>query len=441
MRERCRFLVWGCAAVLSIGTPALAAWIPFGDLDATGWRSYIDDESPNWVETITIIAKPAADTLYIEIDKTFYDPMAGGGFSPIRIWFEKTDPQTAINRIVIADEVIGNETGSAWTDFHFYLDPVNEGDPVDQFSFDDSVGSPLALNFSDNDPAFSSGTYSGNDGYQNGPRAINFVDGWVDVGDAFRVSPTGPDIVIRTGPNATGFILREVPTPEPGTVLFLVGGAAVMFTVRKRSRRVLGVIVVCAGMFGATGVRTADAKLIPLGDSGWSAEAVAETSVSWIDTVGDTVRIEITKDFSGEPTVGTVWAPLQIRFKKTSAEAANRIVITSETVSNYTTSGWNQYHMVLAVPYSAQAQFITAPLPTVDHFSGVTFPDALKLDLQNGWVPVNDGFTAQNIAIDVTGFPVDRIFVLKEWPEVPEPVSLLLLAAGGGALARRRRPS
>ncbi len=199
------------------GATAFGHTIPLG---SSGWEAIIDDSLVGLVDLAVDQVTP--DAVYIEKAAEFTQGPGPGGFPAISILFRQTSPD-AVGSIVINDEIIQNNTGVDWTDFHFLL--VDGGDAVfdtnsvfDTSPFDNQYFSPDATEFSV-------------DGFGLGPAGTDAIvpDGgvWFPGNGAFN----GELIInVNVAPSApfTSFTLKEIPTPEPTSLVLLVLGSALL---------------------------------------------------------------------------------------------------------------------------------------------------------------------------------------------------------------------
>ena len=194
-----------------------------------------------------------------------------------------------------------------------------------------------------------------------------------------------------------------------------------------------------------------------LGNSGWTV-AVNEDwdiGVAVDDVTDDAVIVQIAKRFVGQPDEFGLMPAMYIEFIKTSEQAVNQIIITDEFVTNDTTETWIDYHMELVVSiFDPEAGFSLASNPSGDQFATVELSGSnghnglpTKFDFYNGYVPNNppsqDDFRPgyDSGAIIIVADPemqVGQRILLKEYPTIPEPVTLGLLLTGGLVLLKRR---
>ena len=147
----------------------------------------------------------------IDLDKTFTS------INPISLTFTVAHTDGGGNPYSVAESILNN-TGVAWTDFHYSINEPDRGQGVVFTQF--NTGSTLD-GFTLDDPNAS------------GPRNLNFT-GNLAAGDstnaAFSISPFDPG----AGNTAT-FVLTQVPTiPEPGTYAMLLAGLLLMGGIAKR---------------------------------------------------------------------------------------------------------------------------------------------------------------------------------------------------------------
>jgi hypothetical protein len=446
MRERNKKVLGLCILFLTLGIPAFATPIDPVDL-GNGWTATYDDAI-----SMNLVGITKFQPGYCEIDKIFV-----GSFTPITITFTRTgSSNNSPNTIVIRDEYVENQTGVTWTDYHISLESDNNNTLV---AFDASQGVPNALNYNEDSVAFDPVTFDNYAGLKTGPTtrgplAINFYGGALASGSAFQISPDGigPKMTIKIDPSCNTFTLSQVPTPEPATLIFLVVGLVGMNKLRSRvnpsSIKALVVLMAFGFVLFMSG-SSAQAGWINLTDTfgnnvGWSANVPEITkpeqaTISKVTIDGTKMIFEIVKTFTGAPT-DNQWGPLLISFRKDLATSPIKSFLIKETVYNQTTStsAWDIYGM--AIQLNPSVKFMTLPsMP--DQFSSMNFKTSAQteIDFNGGNVPQFTSFTVDKINIDVSGVTKDGSFKLKEWPMIPEPVSLVLLATGGLALIRRKR--
>ena len=157
------------------------------------------------------------------------DPDDLGLMQPMYVEFIK-DSEEALEKIIIADEFITNDTSTDWIDFHIEL-AVSIVDPEAGF------GVPT-------DPSgdqFETVIVSGTNGYNGLPTKIDFYDGVVSADppdqDDFRPGWHSGYITITANPEMEvghRILLKEYPTiPEPATLALLAATALVLFRQRR----------------------------------------------------------------------------------------------------------------------------------------------------------------------------------------------------------------
>ena len=146
---------------------------------------------------------------------------------------------------------------------------------------------------------------------------------------------------------------------------------------------------------------------------------------------------------------------MYIEFIKNSQQAVGQIIITDEFITNDTTEPWIDFHIELAVSiYDPEAGFSLATNPDGDQFSTVALSGSnghnglpTKIDFSGGLVPNNpqdqDDFrpgyySGSMVIIADPEMEVEQRIVLKEFPTIPEPATLVLLM-GGFVFLRRKR--
>jgi len=95
--------------------------------------------------------------------------------------------------------------------------------------------------------------------------------------------------------------------------------------------------------------------------------------------------------------------------------------------------------MAIVVPVQYQSNCTFIPTPQVDSFNTVCGQTSWNWSFSGGFVDVNEEFSAEDILINLTGFPVSTVFLLKQWSEVPEPMIWTLLIGGLPAVMCRKK--
>ena len=159
---------------------------------------------------------------------TFTQGPAPGGFPSIPITFTQVN-KNAVTQIVISEEIITNNTGVAWTDFHMRL--LDHGNAT----FDPSSG--FSTSPFDNQMFSSDNTAFWVDGFGLGPNGSNasvpsgtqwLPGAGVDGGELVI------NVVTQQEAPFTVFTLKETPSiPEPATLWLTAFGAVVLLSRRR----------------------------------------------------------------------------------------------------------------------------------------------------------------------------------------------------------------
>ena len=204
---------------------------------------------------------------------------------------------------------------------------------------------------------------------------------------------------------------------------------------------------------------TAGAAIHQLGDSGWSAAVNSEWDISFsVDGYTDrAVIIGIQKTFVGGPDEFGLMPAMYVEFIKDSQEAFEQIIITDEYIINGTTENWIDFHMELAIGASQRAGFCKYCIPSGDQFETVTLSGTngynelpTRIDFCDGLVPnapagentFRPGYAHDAIVIVTNpALQVGQRILLKEFPTIPEPATMLVLSLGalGFATAARKQ--
>jgi len=209
----------------------------------------------------------------------------------------------------------------------------------------------------------------------------------------------------------------------------------------------------------------AQGSLYPLGN-GWTMivnKNIQGTEPPYIyqPPQNDTVTIELEKNFFADSYDGQYYRPIQIEFMKTSADAASKIVINDEYITNATGHEWNGFDMHLMVDaLNPQAGFNSGVLPSGDQLEKVSFSENYGFDglpIQLSFADTdgsgvlssavdNDvfqpGYISGSIEIMINpNMAVGSRFGLKEIPvsHTPEPMTLALFGIGTLFLIRKKR--
>jgi hypothetical protein len=224
-------------------------------------------------------------------------------------------------------------------------------------------------------------------------------------------------------------------------------------SIAQKLRHLAVVAVVCGLSLSA------NAGVVPLGNSGW--QAVFDAGLDPFVTItvnsetSQAVFIRKAATFTQGP-VNTVFPPIDIVFMQTSANAVPFIVIDDEILTNQTGTTWGDFHFdvfgglakfdvarTAASGGPAPIGFSVAPYTTAQFANGDTTLDMFGgPGIPNGgvWTP---GAEPSGGQLWIDGNPATsgpfRVFTLKERPTIPEPASLGVLAFGALLIIRRRR--
>ncbi len=211
------------------------------------------------------------------------------------------------------------------------------------------------------------------------------------------------------------------------------------------------------------------ATVVPLGTSGWVAEipsiyeSSGKTFITWDIVLDDTVVIEIAKYFDSPTFEEGVGEPIWIKFRRTEDTSVSNIRIKDELIYNDTNTAWTDFHMILVdqagqnnqVSFNMDYAFEATdsnPFESIYYQTegGQIAGDgdiAKRIVFENGIAPSSstdpfalgkDGTKSNSVEI-ATDIEVGEFFFLKEFPTVPEPMTLIMLSLGGIALAKRKR--
>jgi len=218
------------AVMLAACTSAQAG---FQVLGTSGWTAEWDSGLDPFVDIV--VDHQTSNAVFIEKFVQFTQPFGPNGESPtINIVFRQTTP-TAVPFVVIEDEVVTNQTGRTWLDFHIEL--VDSGDAVYRPDLTLASGGPPPIGWSI--APFTTAVFG------NGNTTLDIAGGpgipsapapgstWFP-GDGPADGELWIQLNVHQTQPFTVWTLKERPTiPEPATLgLLSLGG---MFLIRRRS--------------------------------------------------------------------------------------------------------------------------------------------------------------------------------------------------------------
>jgi len=215
--------------ILLVGGLASAEPIP---LIMDGWDSGWSVELPDNLHSGLWIDRITSTYVRIEIAKTFPSGPQGGQFPANEIHFyQRLADADTVPTIQITDEIVTNDTGRDWTDYHWEV--VGPDAAFDRTATEDSGFStaPFTRFLWGAPPAGWSSDHSGSLDVDGG--------GVVHDGETFFPGLLAGKLYIDTDlteEEEVHFVLRQYPTPEPGTAV-LLGVAGVGLLVRRRRPR------------------------------------------------------------------------------------------------------------------------------------------------------------------------------------------------------------
>ncbi len=216
----------------------------------------------------------------------------------------------------------------------------------------------------------------------------------------------------------------------------------------------------------AMGVSTASAEIVFV-SKGWQitmpdwAGSTSGASVTEDPVIApnpdEILLLEIFKVFKGDPDPFTMTEPLVLSFQQVEADAASKIVINDESVTNFTTLEWTGFEFSLGDPDNVvefnEAQtfpgggndFYLDPFTTAVFGTNGGGNESLMLS-DGGVVSVGDDFAPGSLSgalvidVDTSGGQASfDLIEMAETGEIPEPMTLSIMAAGGVGLLIRRK--
>jgi len=228
-----------CAlALLSLASLAPADVIV--PLDNSGWSVSIPDLVTLGVSVDKVYKTGAQSGWYvsIQVSKVFNAaPDEDGVFPPIWLTFKQTsaDAQTAPH-IRIVDESITNDTGVAWTDFHWVLFKMGYASFNETASNVYAGGPPIPSGVFEVYPFTN---YQWDSTTNPTVHELSVWGGTVSDGSTWYPGMLSSghlqiDVDLANAPANFVFKLKEIPTPEPATVcLIAMGGIGVLLRRRR----------------------------------------------------------------------------------------------------------------------------------------------------------------------------------------------------------------
>lgn len=214
-----RFYAGLCVAMACLAWSPMAAQALVIDLGGSGWEAVIDDADASVIDIVVDAVTPEA--VIIEIAKEFTEgPDPGTGeFPPLDVLFVQiAEDVDTVPYIVIEDETVINSTGFDWTDYHFEI--IGGGETA----FDADRSSDFATG------PFQTRVYS--DDF----KALWLFDGLVAPDEIFYPGFGSGALWIAadlSDAEPVSFVFRQMPTPEPATLVTLLAGAGLVLLRRR----------------------------------------------------------------------------------------------------------------------------------------------------------------------------------------------------------------
>lgn len=195
----------------------------------SGWSVILADDVYSGVVVDTI----TDSYVRIEIAKTFFQGPEGGQFPANLIeFYQRAGDVDPLPVIQITSEAVTNDTGWDWTDYHWEI--IGDDAAFDRTSTETSGFSidPFTRSLWGAAPAGWSSDHSA---------SLDVDGGVVHDGETFFPGSVQGRLYIDvdvTGSEPVSFVLKQYPTPEPGTMAVLAGGAFILLMRPRRPRRV-----------------------------------------------------------------------------------------------------------------------------------------------------------------------------------------------------------
>jgi hypothetical protein len=226
MAKRISVLCGAVIALAAVGS-ASAGVVTIGG----GWKAIWDDSLDPFVDIQD--HGLVGDAVHIEKSAEFTQGPTNGIFPSIVVVFQQDPAWTGpyANFIVIDDEIIKNSTGEDWTDFHMILMDHGEVFFRPDLTAASGGGGPIGFSI---DPFTNAQFVDGDtrldiDGGVVPDGGLWFPGGGLSDGQLWiEVSTANAGGLPKT------FVLKEIPTPEPGTLALCTFGA--VFVVGRKRR-------------------------------------------------------------------------------------------------------------------------------------------------------------------------------------------------------------
>ncbi len=191
----------------------------------SGWSAILADDMHNGVVVDSITCSYAR----IEIAKTFCLGPESGEFPANLIGFrQRLDDASTVGTIQITSEAISNETGWDWTDYHWEI-------VGDNAAFNRTASENSGFSFE----PFTNSVWGPSPAGWSSDHSISLdLDGdTVQDGETFFPGSWQGKLYIDvdlSGEEPVNFLLKQYPTPEPGTMALLGAGLLVLLARPRR---------------------------------------------------------------------------------------------------------------------------------------------------------------------------------------------------------------
>ncbi len=197
-----------------------------GNTDS-GWSIIMPDDTANGI----VVDAVTDSYVRIEIAKIFTEPLKDGEFTPrTYTFYQRLIDGTTVPTIQITDENIRNLTGSDWTDYHWEI--IGRSAAFDRDATDGSGFSTSPLVVKTWGPA--------QVGWNaDHPATLDVEGGVVPNGGVYSPGLDAGKLYIDVDldQDDSTFMLKQVPTPEPGALILLLLGSGIALTRRLRTGR------------------------------------------------------------------------------------------------------------------------------------------------------------------------------------------------------------